>query len=463
MAPRSNVSSPRNGRLPPSSPAQAPAPRDKAATKQKMTLQDLVNRLHPTVKEILFTQRYFWHVAAAVLVADSILTLAIIRFVAYTEIDFSTYMQQAQQFLADGQRNYSQIKGDTGPCVYPAGHLFFYSIIHRLTDGGKNLRVGQYLFGGLYMISQALMVAIYQKAGAPAILLPILASSKRLHSIYALRMFNDGVAMTIMFSAILLLANHKYRMGTVVTSLALSVKMNILLFVPALAVILFRARGFWPGLVDGLTLVLVQVLVSLPFSLTHPFEYFSQAFDLSRVFLYKWTVNLRFLPEEVFLDVRLSMALLLVHAGLLIAFGWYKWTAISRIGASSWFRAQWRAKEVLSPKFIVLSLLTSNLIGIICARSLHYQFYAWYAQSLPLLLWNVNLQGTTKAILPIAIEVAWNTYPSTNTSSLLLCASNLLLLLGLFKMDHAGLEASSSTSNGIRSKSSSASGTQKKD
>lgn len=45
---------------------------------------------------------------------------------------------------------------------------------------------------------------------------------------------------------------------------------------------------------------------------------------------------------------------------------------------------------------IVLSLFTSNLIGIICARSLHYQFYAWYAQSLPLLLWNVNLQGSTK-------------------------------------------------------------------
>lgn len=212
------------------------------------------------------------------------------------------------------------------------------------------MRRGQYLFGGLYIISQALIMAIYQKAGAPAILLPVLASSKRLHSIYALRMFNDGVAMTIMFSAILLLANHKYRLGTVVTSLALSVKMNILLFVPALAVILFRARGFWPALVDGLTLVLVQVLISLPFTLSHPVEYFSQAFDLSRVFSYKWTVNLRFLPEDIFLDKRLSIALLSLQASFLIAFGWYKWTGISRVGATSWFRTQWSSKEVLSPR-----------------------------------------------------------------------------------------------------------------
>jgi hypothetical protein len=39
-----------------------------------------------------------------------------------TEIDWQTYMQHVQSFLA-GERDYSKLTGDTGPLVYAYGPL----------------------------------------------------------------------------------------------------------------------------------------------------------------------------------------------------------------------------------------------------------------------------------------------------------------------------------------------------
>ena len=47
---------------------------------------------------------------------------------------------------------------------------------------------------------------------------------------------------------------------------------------------------------------------------------FSKAFELSRVFTYKWTVNLKFLPESVFQSKGLAAGLSALHFSLLAAF-----------------------------------------------------------------------------------------------------------------------------------------------
>lgn len=69
----------------------------------------------------------------------------------------------------------------------------------------------------------------------------------------------------------------------------------------------------------------LQVLLALPFLRVYPWSYLSSAFEFSRVFLYKWTVNWRFLPEDVFLSRPWALALLAAHLSTLIAFGSIKW------------------------------------------------------------------------------------------------------------------------------------------
>ena len=43
-------------------------------------------------------------------------------------------------------------------------------------------------------------------------------------------------------------------------------------------------------------------------------------------------------------------------------------------------------------------LYTSNLIGILFARSLHYQFYSWYALQLPFLAWRTKYPVVVRCV-----------------------------------------------------------------
>src|SRR5438874_1184176 len=85
-------------------------------------------------------------------------------------------------------------------------------------------------------------------------------------------------------------------------SFALSIKMNVLLFFPAFGLILFKSLGAWKTSFNLLLIILIQIILALPFLMDHPKSYFTRAFEFSRVFIYKWTVNWKFLDEEVFVS-----------------------------------------------------------------------------------------------------------------------------------------------------------------
>jgi alpha-1,3-mannosyltransferase len=356
-------------------------------------------------------------------------------------------MQQVKLYL-DGERAYHKITGDTGPCVYPALHLYLSSLLSYATQGGTDIWTGQLIYFALYIACQIAAMAAYKAARIPPIMLPLLISSKRLHSIFVLRLFNDCWTMTFLYIGVYFMCKGKWRSGSTFYSLALAVKMNALLYAPAMVAIYLRALGLQRSIVEALRVILIQMLLAIPFLRKDASSYFGAAFNLSRSFLYKWTVNLRFLEEATFLDKRLARGLLASHALLCVVWFAFRWTGISTKGRK-WIQGNLRrpvqSKSNLrkpSGRFIVTSLFTSNLIGITLSRSLHYQFYAWYAHQIPLLVYLSSLPRVVKVLLPLCIESAWNTFPSTTSSSLLLLACHIILLLGLWtaKEDDANLD-----------------------
>lgn len=73
-------------------------------------------------------------------------------------------MQQVEQYLDGGERDYMLIKGTTGPLVYPAAHVYIYSGLYRLTDRGNDIRKAQIIFAGLYLAVLSLVMACYRRA-----------------------------------------------------------------------------------------------------------------------------------------------------------------------------------------------------------------------------------------------------------------------------------------------------------
>ncbi|TYJ22732.1 hypothetical protein E1A91_A08G144900v1 [Gossypium mustelinum] len=77
-------------------------------------------------------------------------------------------------------------------------------------------------------------------------------------------------------------------------------------------------------------------------------------------------------------------------------------------------------------------MFVGNFIGIIFARSLHYQFYSWYFYSLPHLLWITPFPTLHRVLIFVGIELCWIVFPSNLYSSLLLLCLHLLILCGLW-------------------------------
>ncbi|KAI5925255.1 glycosyltransferase family 58 protein [Camillea tinctor] len=359
---------------------------------------------------------------------DAVLCAGIIWKIPYTEIDWKAYMEQVSQYVA-GERDYTVIKGGTGPLVYPAAHVYIYTALYHLTDEGKDIHLAQQLFAVFYMATLALVMACYWKAKVPPYVFPLLILSKRLHSIFVLRCFNDCFAVFFLWLSIFLFQRHAWTLGTITYAWGLGIKMSLLLVLPAVGVILLLGRGFSGSLQMAAIMAQIQFVIARPFLQENWKGYLSRAFELSRQFLFKWTVNWRFVGEETFLSRPFALTLLALHALVLAGFIANKWLKPSGKSLSaiivpilqvtspfSPHEEPWIALRI-TPQYVMTTILSANVIGLLFARSLHYQFYSYLAWSTPYLLWRSGANPIVQYGLWALQEWAWNVFPSTPVSS----------------------------------------------
>ncbi|KAJ1636175.1 glycosyltransferase, partial [Pavlovales sp. CCMP2436] len=325
-----------------------------------------------------------------------------------------------------------------GPLVYPAGFVIVFSALSGLTSGGADVARAQYIFFGFYLMTLVLALLVYRRARlAPPWALVLLTLSKRLHSIYVLRLFNDGVATLLVFAALAALTSQRWPLGCSLYSLAVSVKMNALLFAPGLFVLLCKAGGARFALQNIGLCALIQLCLGAPYLATNAHAYLSCSFDLGRVFQFKWSVNFAFLSPELFVSKKLALSLLAAHLLALLLLAELRWCraegglrALLRSCAKKAGKKQ--PLRALGAAEVVGTMMASNFVGIVFARTLHYQFYAWYFHTLPFLLWHAPIPTAARLCLFGSIEAAWNIYPPSAINAYALLGCHLALLVGLF-------------------------------
>lgn len=396
------------------------------------------------IKAYLFDPSYTSSIKWIVIAIELVLNLYIIQRVKYTEIDWKAYMQEVEGVVVNGTFDYGKLRGDTGPLVYPAGFVYVFSILYYLTAFGKNIRVGQYIFMLLYLINIYLVFKIHERSQKvpPFVMLLQCFSSYRIHSIYVLRLFNDPIAIILLYLSIYMFLKNKWVIGSIVYSLAVSIKMNILLYSPVLLISYLTKFGVL-GTIKHITYcALVQLLLGLPFLINNPINYIQGAFDLSRVFMYKWSVNWKFIPPNIFVSGYFHTLLLAIHLTVLLCFTatWKKYlksyAKMKQIEHE--LQPQLKKKKIninmdISANLFLLPMFSANFIGIMFSRSLHYQFYVWYYHTLPFLLWSTPYGNKFRLIVLGLIEICWNTFPATAFSSALLHVCHCIILYGIHR------------------------------
>ena len=283
----------------------------------------------------------------------------------------------------------------------------------------------------------------------PPYVYPVLILSKRLHSVFVLRCFNDCFATFFLWLAIYLFQHRAWSLGALVYAWGLGIKMSLLLVLPAVGLILFLGRGLSGTLQVGSIMAQLQFLIAIPFLKENKWGYLSRAFELSRQFMFKWTVNWRMLGEELFLSKGFALSLLAGHVGVLFVFIAARWvrpsgkSLFAMIPRLAQFKSPFTPQEEaqvarrVTPEYVMTTMLSANVIGLLFARSLHYQFYSYLAWATPYLIWRALPHPIFGLPIWLIQEWAWNVYPSTDASSTavvnMLAATVLLVYFGTDK------------------------------
>lgn len=303
-------------------------------------------------------------------------------------------------------------------------------LTHKVLGGNDFLR-SRLIFFGYYFIIYYILSKIYEEILEKEnhYVIGFLSSYVSLQIVN--RCFNDCFTMLYFYIGLyLLISRNRIVLSTIFFGIALSCKMNVVLFLPGIFYIYIKKKGPIFLISQIILILLIQILMGLPFILTYPLSYLKGAYNVTRVFDLSESINWQFLSLDTFYNPLFHKFLLFTHLFLLICFLIFVYEKPSKNILVSLRLNDWsiNAEEKhLDKKFMAMVIFTSNFIGIACGRSLHYQFFLWFFESLPFLFWLTRWNFFVKVFLMLIYSYSWS-YRKHPIKSLILNFVHIFLI-----------------------------------
>ena len=93
-------------------------------------------------------------------------------------------------------------------------------------------------------------------------------------------MFNDCIALLFGLLALTFYINKKWIIGSIIYSVSVGVKMNMLLYAPGLLLVLWLSNGLLNTIFLITLCGIVQLILGYEFLIEYPIEYITKAFEL---------------------------------------------------------------------------------------------------------------------------------------------------------------------------------------
>ncbi|CAE8617881.1 unnamed protein product [Polarella glacialis] len=160
--------------------------------------------------------------------------------------------------------------------------------------------------------------------------------------------------------------------------------MQPLLYCPALGLCLVLTGGWAHALLCIAAMLCLQLAVGAPFLMTNPGAYLARAFGGPGDLQHAWSVNWRFLPEDIFQKRSFTVGLQVMNVFLLAWFAQTRWIPGGFLSRSI---RRWTTTGLLDDSTVIAMWFTCNFVGVACLRTVHFQFLVWYFHSIPFLAW----------------------------------------------------------------------------